>query len=205
MTKLELTVAIAASVAVLAVGTTSRADDTASSTTSTSVAQPQPVQSQPVQSVTVQQPPVSTTTTTASPFVPSERAYEQTTQKLPNRALLSTGTSIFVVSYVPSLVVAVVSDRDEDKRLFIPVVGPWIDLGQRDCNARPCGSREDINKAMIITSGIAQGAGVLLGLSSLFIPETVTTKGTERSAKPEVHVVPVSYADGAGIGAIGRF
>jgi len=102
-----------------------------------------------------------------------------------------------------------VSDRDEDKRLFIPVVGPWLDLGQRDCNSgNPCGGNEDLAKAMIISSGVAQGAGVLLALSSLVIPES--TSVTERTTtakvvKPKVNVAPVSFAAGAGIGAVGRF
>ncbi|MDB5216024.1 MAG: hypothetical protein JWO86_3951, partial [Myxococcaceae bacterium] len=155
MTTLQLTIAIAASFAFLTAGTTSRADDT-TSTASTTALPSHP----PVQSVAVQQRPASTTTTTAASY-PTERQAEQTTQMLPNRALLLTGTTTFLVSYVPSVIVSAVSLRDEDKKLVIPVAGPWIDLEQRDCNSRPCGSHNDLDKALIITSGVAQAAGAL--------------------------------------------
>lgn len=210
MKKLSLTVAAAAAVVASTVATQSRADETTTTTTQqppvqttqTAPAQPQ----QPVQSVTVQpqqQQPAGTTTTTAAPYEPA--GSETSTEHRPNKTLLSTGVGLFVVSYVPSLVAGAVSPRDSDKDLFIPVVGPWMDLGNRGCDTRDCGSREDINKAMLITSGVVQGAGVLLGLGSLLIPETTTTTTKRTTAKAEVKVLPVSFGAGAGVGAIGRF
>lgn len=104
------------------------------------------------------------------------------------------------------------SDRSEDKRLFIPVAGPWIDLSNRHCTiTAPCGSNEDFAKTMIVTSGVVQGVGALAALGSLIIPETTTiqerttTSKALPPAKPEVHVFPISLAGGAGIGASGRF
>jgi hypothetical protein len=171
-------------------------------------AQPFVQQAPPVQTA---QPPVGTTTTTAAPYViapaPYGQRYETTTETRPNRALLSLGMGLFVVSYGASVVVAAVSDRDEDKRLFIPLVGPWVDLGERNCSERTCGNQEAINKAMILASGIVQDGAVLLALGSLFIPETVHTQTTVGSAasKPTVRITPMSYGAGAGIGAVGRF
>lgn len=165
--------------------------------------QPQEQQSQEQQT--------GTTQTTAAPYVPVEgaRYAERVEERRPNRALLSTGTGIFVLSYGPSVVAAAVSDRAEDKRLFIPVVGPWMDLANRDCSpANPCGANEDVARAMIITSGVVQGAGVLMALGSLVVPES--TRVSERTAKapgakPEVKVAPMSFGAGAGLGAVGRF
>jgi hypothetical protein len=161
---------------------------------------------QPAQPGLAQQP-ASTTTTTAAPYAPWSDTSERTVEHRPNRTLLSTGVGIFAISYGASLVVAAVSERDADKNLFIPVVGPWIDLGDRGCDSSPCGSREDIDKAMIITSGIVQGAGVLMALGSLVIPEStsITERRTTARSKPEIRVTPVSFAAGAGLGAIGRF
>lgn len=173
--------------------------------------QQQPQQSQPVQSVNVQTPqaqpqqPVGTATTTAAPYGANADTTEQTTEKRPNRALLSTGVGMFVLSYVPSLVAGAISDRDADKNLFIPVAGPWIDLGNRGCDDRPCGGREDVNKAMIITSGVVQGLGVLVGLSSLIIPESTSTTTKRTVGKGEVRVLPVSFGTGGGLGAVGTF
>jgi|GEM_PF-1434738 len=227
MSTLRIPVAMATSVVALFCASTSFAqettpDSTTTTTTTSPVTQPAPLtqpaqpQQQPVQSVTVQQPPqqqqpVGTTQTTAAPYSPpgGDQYAERTIERRPNRTLLSTGAGIFVLSYGSSVIAGAVSDRDADKRLFIPVVGPWMDLANRDCGAaNPCGGNEDVAKAMIITSGVVQGAGLLLALSSLIIPESTST--TERTTtakvvKPEVRVAPVSFAAGAGLGAVGRF
>ena len=166
----------------------------------------------PVQSVTVQQPPaqVATTTTTAAPYAPvgSDRHTERTIEHRPNGDLLKLGTGLFIVSYGSSIIGGVVSDRDSDKRLFIPVVGPWMDLADRNCGARACGNSEDIAKAMIVTSGVVQGAGLLLAIGSLIIPDSTTVtehSTTAKAPKPAVKVTPLSFAAGAGVGAIGTF
>ena len=215
MSKLRIPVAMAASVIALTTASASFAQESTSTTSTTTTQQPATttttpptVVQQPAQPVVVQQQPASTTTTTSAPYTePASDTSEKTIEHHPNRTLLSTGVGVFVVSYGASAVAAAVSDRDADKNLFIPVVGPWIDLGDRNCGANPCGNNEDINKAMIITSGIVQGAGVLMALGSLIIPEStsVTEKRTTAKTKPEVHVTPVSFAAGAGLGAVGRF
>jgi len=198
MNKLALSFATAATAAAMTFAPNSRADGT--TTTTTTQAQP------PVQ---VTQPaPASQTTVKAAPYAPppqgQEMYAEKNTSHYPNKTLLSTGVGLFILSYAPSVVAGAVSPRDEDKNLFIPLVGPWMDLGQRN---GPSGRSEDVARGMIITSGIVQGAGVLLGIGSLIIPESTTT--TEKSQvaknKPEVKVLPVSFGDGAGVGAIGRF
>lgn len=124
----------------------------------------------------------------------------------PNRTLLWGGVTVFAVTYTGSVVAGgVAGDRVEDKNLFIPVVGPWLDLGQRNCEFRGCNDDEEVVfKSLIVASGIAQGAGVLMAVSSFFVPETrKATIGA--TAKPEVRFTPVSYAGGAGVGAVGRF
>lgn len=218
MGKLRIPVATAASVIALTYATSSFADDTevTSTTTSTQTTPTTTTTTQPATQPTYVQPapvvvqqPASTTTTTAAPYYPpGSDTSERTIEKRPNRTLLSTGVGIFVVSYGASAVAGAISDRESDKNLFIPVVGPWIDLGDRNCStAEPCGNREDINKAMLITSGVVQGAGVLMALGSLIIPETTSVKETRTTAKnkPTVAVAPVSFGAGAGLGAIGRF
>ena len=211
--------AAAVSVVALTTATTSRADDTTSrdgtvrsqTTTTTTPSTTTPSTTQPQSNVTVQSTPpaTGTTTTTAAPYAPApmggDTYAESTTEYRPNRPLLSTGAGLFVISYGASVVTAAVSPLDADKKLFIPLVGPWIDLDQRPGG----GNNEDLNKAMIITSGIVQGAGVLLALSSLVIPETRSTTARTETAKvekkPEVHVLPVSFGAGAGVGAVGIF
>lgn len=210
---IRIPVAMAASVVALTFASASFAQETSSTTTTTTqpatTARPAPAQ-QPV--VVQQQPaqPVATTTTTAAPYnEPAADTSEKTIEHRPNGTLLSTGVGIFVISYGASVVAGAVSSRDEDKNLFIPVAGPWMDLGNRNCGGS-CGQNEGLAKGMIITSGIVQGAGVLLALGSLIIPESTTVTEHRTSAKatapkPKVNVLPVSYGTGAGVGAIGTF
>jgi hypothetical protein len=93
--------------------------------------------------------------------------YEQTR---PNRPLLITGTSLLVGSYATSAIIGMVNDREADERLAIPVVGPWLDLADRDCNVQPC-DNETWSKVALISSGILQGAGLIGVVSSFFVPE----------------------------------
>src|SRR5262249_23148051 len=53
---------------------------------------------------------------------------------LPNPALLGGGLGTIVLGYTPAMIVGIVSDHKGDDKLFIPVVGPWLDLGQRGCS-----------------------------------------------------------------------
>jgi hypothetical protein len=223
MSTLRIPAAISASAVALLCASTSFAQETIPTTTTSTTTSPETVQQPaPSQQITVQQPapapapvvvapaPVATTQTTAAPYTAEgDRMTERTVERRPNRTLLSTGGGIFLLSYAGSVVAGAVSDRDADRKLFIPVVGPWLDLGDRNCNAaNPCGGNEDVAKAMIITSGVVQGAGVLLALSSLVIPESTHIEErttTARVVKPTVRVAPVSFNAGAGLGAIGRF
>ncbi|MDB4934531.1 MAG: hypothetical protein JWP87_1503 [Labilithrix sp.] len=222
MKKSTLALPFATVALVVSFAETSRADDSdAPPMTTTTPIQPgaQPyVQQQTTVQPAQTAPPVGKTTTTQAPYAPYApyppagpapyaQRYETVTERRPNRALLSTGTGLFVLSYAPSVIVAAVSARSSDKNLYIPVAGPWLDLGERNCDLRSCGNREAINKALIIASGAAQGLGVLLAVGSLFIPETERTRTVvaTSNAKPSVHVTPVAYVAGGGVGATGSF
>ena len=91
----------------------------------------------------------------------------------PNVPLLVTGLVLFGGSYGASAIVGAASDRKADDKLFIPVVGPWLDLHQRDCDANPC-SHEGLNKALLIGDGVLQGVGALGMVLSLVIPQSTT-------------------------------
>jgi hypothetical protein len=222
MRTLRIPVAIAACSIALFGAATSSADEVNPPSTANQPNQMQPQQQPQVIIVTppaqqdaqqVQQPqarqPVGQTRLTQAEAPPPPRdSYEdKTVQSRPNTTLLSTGTGLFLLSYGPAAVAAATSAREEDKRLFIPIAGPWLDLANRDCRARACGETEDVAKAMIITSGVVQGAGALMALGSLIIPETTTVASERKAAdlKPTVKILPMSFGAGAGVGAIGRF
>jgi hypothetical protein len=135
----------------------------------------------------------------------------------PNRALFASGLLAFGGAYAPSMLVASTSSQPADQHLFVPVVGPWLDLASRPgCSAAPgiaCGSG-GLDRALIITSGIVQGAGVLAVLTSFAFPERDgyltadnRTRGTAKRAQgPTLGFTPAQVgALGYGLAAFGGF
>jgi len=125
---------------------------------------------------------------------------------LPNRPLLVTGLVVLGGSYGASAVAAAVSDRESDDKLYYPVVGPWMALKDRDCNAEPCGNKT-LGTVMLVGSGVLQGIGALSTVLSFVIPETTTHTwyliGTER--EENVALAPLVAADQLGAIAVGHF
>jgi hypothetical protein len=91
---------------------------------------------------------------------------------------LIAGVTLFTMAYAPS---AYAASQTNDKWLFAPVVGPWIDLATRPaCTATaplvngqalslpidPC-LGDNVARAMIIASGAIQGLGALITLIAL--------------------------------------
>jgi hypothetical protein len=197
--------------------------------------QQQPVQQQPMQT---QQPPTaiesqstatmpvdqptttstqttstSTTKTTGAEYNENIGAEKTTTRTPPNPALLGTGAILLGGPYIAGAIVAATNSHSYDDKLYIPVAGPWIDLGERPCTfASRCTNADHWNAALLIGSGIAQGAGLAMMIASIFVPartETTTVSNAkakpQKPEKPHVAVTPVSLHGGAGVGAVGTF
>jgi hypothetical protein len=138
----------------------------------------------------------------------------ETVQKGPNRALLTSGVVMFGGPYVASVVAATASGRKGDNALYVPVAGPWMDLGTRSCppDASSC-PNEGLYKGLLIADGIFQGLGALQIVGALLWPEkeTMTTARTARprvaaAPKPRFRISPtVGAASGYGVLAIGAF
>jgi len=123
----------------------------------------------------------------------------------PNRALLVTGAAIVVASYTPAVVVAATSERDGDKWLYVPVVGPWADLADRGGCRGDCGE-EALNKTLLVGAGLAHIVGVGAIVASFVVPEQRTTRVALAPTRPELHVAPVSVGrNGYGLGMVGTF
>lgn len=120
-----------------------------------------------------------------------------------NKPLLITGSALLVTGYVPALIVSQTSDRPIDRdKLVIPVVGPWMNLADRDCDDRACGN-EDRNKALLIADGVVQGAGALSVVLSLLLPGK-TTQNWYLIGDTQVGPMYVSKSV-YGLGAAGKF
>jgi hypothetical protein len=118
----------------------------------------------------------------------------------PNRPLLYTGGAMFLAAYGPTVAIAGASDVKDgsgDHTLYIPVAGPWMHLAVTN--------ESDVDTFLIASSGALQGAGVLLSVLSVIIPEKVPT-ATIQAGGAKFTITPASYGRGAaGIGAVGQF
>ena len=195
-------VAIALGVAAttLALASPARADNNVTVTP----AQPPPAQpSQPVVVVPQQQAPAT---------APAAESGVRRVESGPNTAMIGTGLVVLGVTYGASAIVAGTSDHQGDSHLYVPIVGPWMDLADRGgCPAGQTCDSEATSKVMLVLDGIFQGAGVLAILGGFLSPETreVTTTTTTSSAKPkplQVRVTPARMGrGGSGVAIVGTF
>jgi hypothetical protein len=127
----------------------------------------------------------------------------------PNRALLMTGLILGGVPYVASMAVAASSGHVGDSNLWIPIVGPYVDLGNRGgCPASGSCAAETGNKALLIGDGVIQTIGAIEILGSFIFPDTVRTTATvTTSSGASVTFAPakVGSAGAYGLAAVGRF
>lgn len=123
-------------------------------------------------------------------------------KRTPNKAYLITGGIVLAGTYATTAAFAGANGPIGDKDLFIPVVGPWINLASRKCQGDcPNATRDAV---LIAGSGVLQGAGAALVLASFFIPEKVPT--ARITAGPvKMHVTPTAGMGAGGVGAFGTF
>lgn len=153
----------------------------------------------------------STTTTTAADYDESVAA-DRPSGYMPNRPMLITGGVLFLGTYAASAIVATTNDNSYDNKLYIPVVGPWLDMADRPCGLGDCGSREDVNQALLIGSGVAQGVGIGMTIAAFLVNERAgevrfgsPAERSRAALKPTVQVTPLTFRGGSGIGALGTF
>jgi hypothetical protein len=165
----------------------------------------------------MQATPAAAQSTVVVPVAPPPRVAAER-GVLPNPALLSTGVGALTVSYVPSVVVAIISDHKADDNLFIPVVGPWLNLANRGCigatvlgssgpfevsSGENCGT-SGIESVALVVDGIVQGVGALEILGSFVVPQRHIVLAEPRA--PSIAFAPSSLGGrGAGAVAAGRF
>lgn len=155
-----------------------------------------------------------TTTSFADTVVTAEPAprpvvAEQTHNSPPNVPLLTGGIIALGGAYIPSVIVAAANNNPYDNHLYIPVVGPWIDLADRPgCGGAfqtSCGTETGF-KALLVIDGAFQGLGALATVLGLVVPEHRSTVVAAKADKPTVHVLPARVTrDGYGVTAFGTF
>ncbi len=125
----------------------------------------------------------------------------------PNRWMIESGLATFGLSYIPALVVAgtraIVS---ADHHLFVPLAGPWLDLGDRPgCGAGHIGcDTETTYKVLLVVDGLFQSIGAITAVTGFLTPEHREVVTTSETDKPTLHVVPSNVATGYGLSAFGE-
>ena len=147
-------------------------------------------------------PPVAVVAPPAAPVGDSRDAYTG-----PNRPLIASGLVTFGLSYIPALLVAGTSDESADHHLYVPIVGPWLDLGDRPgCGPGQisCDS-ETTNRVLLVVDGIFQGIGAITTVAGFLSPERHEVVTTADADKATLHLAPASVASGYGMAAFGTF
>jgi len=103
--------------------------------------------------------------------------------------LIGAGTVVVSLATGVALIVATSSTYDYDRLLFIPILGPWIDLAYRP----PSSQEENWARAGLIADGLAQAAGL-----AMLIVGTVMHHQREPK-KPRQIIVPIATSGGAGV------
>jgi hypothetical protein len=120
-----------------------------------------------------------------------EDTKDQTSTIEPSRTLLRSGIWVLGLSYVPAIVVATESSRTEDKKLYVPVAGPWIDLANRGACPANAHCNETSNRVLIVIDGIFQGFGALNIIGAFVFPETRTVS-VSSSTPSDTHATSIS-------------
>lgn len=102
--------------------------------------------------------------------------------RLLNRPLFITSTTLFAAGYLPTFITAMANPDDTTGNLYIPVAGPWIEIGKDTSPG---------NRALLVFSGLLQGAGALGMVGSFFVPEARTERWPLMGQR-RVKVTPVA-------------
>jgi hypothetical protein len=132
--------------------------------------------------------------------VPSAPAAVETRSHGPNAFLFNSGLITTGLSYTPALIVAVNSDRDADKYLYAPFVGPWMDLAARDGGSK-------VANTLLVVDGVFQTIGAIQIIASFVVTGSTQTAAADRpSVASRTVVAPARMAnDGYGLVAMGHF
>lgn len=149
---------------------------------------------------------VSPTSTRAQTFDAAfdteEREVEVT---WPNTPLVVSGLFTFGLSYGISAFVAAITDSAANDQLYVPVIGPWLDIYEREhcpLDEADC-AQETTNKIRLGVLGAFQAIG-----AATFVYGLITQRKVNRAtvAGKPIDIVPVMMdGGGKGFGVTGSF
>ncbi len=141
--------------------------------------------------------PMPSPTSAAPPTGETTTAYQR---RRPNRPILITGGALLLGTYVTTAALVGANGPVADHDLYIPVVGPWINLADRSTD-RGNNTRDTV---LIAGSGVLQGVGAAMLITSFFVPESMPSARIS-AGNVKMQVTPTASYNAAGVGAIGTF
>jgi hypothetical protein len=137
------------------------------------------------------------------PMVAAEPAVRFVTR--PNRTSLLTGLIAFGQAYIASVGIAATSPRDSN--LWIPAVGPWLDLGERPaCRTSQDCSMELGIRVLLVGDGILQTFGAFEIIGAFLWPETISVPAVTTASGASFSFAPARVGgNGYGVAGIGHF
>jgi len=103
-------------------------------------------------------------------------------------AFVASGTIALSLGYGVATVLAVSSTYDKDRLLFIPIAGPWIDLGLRP----PSTTDENWARVGLVVDGVAQLAGLVLVVTG-FVMKSRMPRNVAALVTPTTTGVSLSF------------
>jgi hypothetical protein len=110
--------------------------------------------------------------------------------------------------YVASVVVGASSGNPNDHHLYVPLAGPWMDLGSRGgCPANSSCDGETTNKILLGADGVFQALGALQIIGAFLMPETRSVQTIHSTAlNADVTFTPARLGyQGYGLAALATF
>jgi hypothetical protein len=90
-----------------------------------------------------------------------------------NSPVVATGAAVFATSYAAAVITAASTDAPGNSHLYLPLVGPWIDLGARascDSAHAHCGGDSAASKTLLAVDGVFQAAGAVTMIEGMLHP-----------------------------------
>ncbi len=129
------------------------------------------------------------------------------TETRPNRGMLMMSFLTFGQAYIGSMGIAATSTRSWDANLWIPAVGPWLDLGARPgCPTYATCGNENGYRVLLVVDGALQTFGLCQLVGAFLWPETIPVAKLAGGRGAAVSLAPATVGTrGYGLGAVGRF
>jgi hypothetical protein len=116
-----------------------------------------------------------------------------------------TGAVLIGLPYGASAWAAAASNREGDKLLYVPVVGPFATFVDRSvCTAPGCRGNIGSDSLLLVADSVAQASGLALVIVAMATP-TTRVSPPPAAAGLTLRVAPATYRAGAGIAAFGTF